>query len=235
MSSPATLDAIDRRLLLLLQQDGRRSNKELAGLVGLAPSSCHARLERLAREGHLRGVHAEVRARSLGVGLETLVQVRLADHGEKHGRPVIEFLRGLPEVLDLYLVAGQVDLVVHVAVRDTDHLRAVVFDRIGARPEVADVNTALIYEHHRAAGYPDLLASEQQRQASSGRSSAGRRSASPAGASGGRGEGDKPAQGDRGAVQTKTGGRSPRRQGPGAVEADPQKGRETRAARRNQA
>lgn len=160
MVNPAILDAVDRRLLLLLQADGRRSNKELAGLVGLAPSSCHARLERLFREGHLCGVHAEVRARSLGVGLETLVQVRLADHGEKHGRPVIEFLRGLPEVLDLYLVAGQVDLVVHVAVRDTDHLRAVVFDRIGARPEVADVNTALIYEHHRAAGYPDLLAAE---------------------------------------------------------------------------
>jgi DNA-binding Lrp family transcriptional regulator len=160
MADPAPLDAIDRRLLLLLQEDGRRSNKELAGLVGLAPSSCHARLERLFREGHLCGVHAEVRARSLGVGLETLVQVRLADHGEKHGRPVIEFLRGLPEVLDLYLVAGQVDLVVHVAVRDTDHLRAVVFDRIGARPEVADVNTALIYEHHRAAGYPDLLGAQ---------------------------------------------------------------------------
>lgn len=233
MSSPAPLDAIDRRLLLLLQADGRRSNKELAGLVGLAPSSCHARLERLAREGHLRGVHAEVRARSLGVGLETLVQVRLADHGEKHGRPVIEFLRGLPEVLDLYLVAGQVDLVVHVAVRDTDHLRAVVFDRIGARPEVADVNTALIYEHHRAAGYPDLLAVEPQ-PASPSRPAAPRRPAPAAGASRARAEGVKPAGGERSAGQAKAGGRPSPRRDPGSTEAEAQKGKEARAPRRHQ-
>lgn len=156
MTTPAPLDALDRRLLLLLQEDARRSNKELANLIGLAPSSCHARLRRLEAEGHLEGYRAQVRPRSLGVGLETLVQVRLADHGEKHSRPVIEFLRSLPEVIDLFLVAGQVDLVVHVAVRDTDHLRLVVFDQIGARPEVADINTALIYEHHRSNGYPDL-------------------------------------------------------------------------------
>ncbi len=137
------------------------SNKVLAAAVGLAPSTCHTRIARLTEEGVLLGVRAVVSPKALGVQLETLVAVRLADHGEKQTRRVIEFLSSLPEVIDLYLVAGQVDLVVHVAVRDTEHLRRIVFESIGARDEIADVTTSLIYVRHAALGYPDLLPADQ--------------------------------------------------------------------------
>jgi len=151
------LDRTDRQIIAELTQDARISNKELAARIHLAPSSCHARVQRLCDEGVLRGFYADVDPEALGVGLRTLIAVRLADHGEKNGRAVIEHFRGLPEVVDLFLVAGVDDLFLHVAVRDTDHLREVAFDKIGGRSEVADVRTSLIYEHHRRPGFPDLL------------------------------------------------------------------------------
>ena len=155
-SSLTPLDRTDRRILAELTQDARLTNKELAARVHLAPSSCHARVARLVERGVLTGFHAAVAPRALGVELRTLVAVRLADHGEKHSRAVIDFVRGLPEVVDVFLTAGNDDLFLYVAVRDTDHLREVVLETIGGLPEVADIRSALVYEHHRRAGYPDL-------------------------------------------------------------------------------
>ena len=152
-----TLDRTDRRILSELSNDARLSNKELAARVHLAPSSCHARVKRLVEAGVLRGFHAEVHPPALGILLRTLVAVRLADHGEKTAQRVMAYLQTLPEVVDVFLVSGQDDLILQVAVRDTEHLRQVVFDQVGARSEVADIKSSLIYEHYRAAACPDLL------------------------------------------------------------------------------
>jgi DNA-binding Lrp family transcriptional regulator len=151
------LDRTDRAILGLLQKDARISNKELAARVHLAPSSCHGRVKRLESLGVLQGAYAVVEPRALGVGLRCIVMVRLVDHGEKKTAPLQADLVALPEVVDLFLIAGHEDLLLHVAVRDTDHLRALVMDTIGARSEVADIHTSLIYEHVRRPGYPDLV------------------------------------------------------------------------------
>lgn len=150
------LDRTDRRILTVLQKDGRLSNKELAAAVHLAPSSCHGRVRRLQEIGALRGFHADVDPRALGVGLRTLVLIRMADHAEKHTTSLLQFLLSHDEVCDVFHVAGHDDLVLQVAVRDTEHLRELIIDKIGARPEVADIHTLLIFDHVRSPGYPDL-------------------------------------------------------------------------------
>ena len=151
------LDRTDRQIVAALAEDARLSNKELAARVNLAPSSCHARVQRLRDTGVLRGFHADIDPKALGVGLRTLVAVRLADHGEKNSRTVIDHFRSLPEVVDVFLVAGNDDLFLHVAARDTDHLRDIAMRQVGGREEVADVRTVLVYEHHRRPSFPDLL------------------------------------------------------------------------------
>jgi DNA-binding Lrp family transcriptional regulator len=151
------LDRTDREILARLQKDARISNKELAAEVHLAPSSCHGRVRRLESLGVLRGAHADVDPKALGAGMRCVVMVRLVDHAEKQTAPLQAYLAGLPEIVDLFLIAGHDDLLLHVAVRDTDHLRMLVMDAIGSRSEVADIHTSLIYEHVTRAGYPDLL------------------------------------------------------------------------------
>jgi len=150
------LDRTDREIVALLQKDARISNKELASKVHLAPSSCHGRVRRLEELGVLRGSHAAVDPKALGVHLRCIVMVRLVDHAEKQTAQLQGYLRELPEVCDLFLIAGHDDLLLHVAVRDTEHLRMLVMDAIGSRPEVADIHTSLIYEHASRGGFPDL-------------------------------------------------------------------------------
>lgn len=154
------MDRIDDAILAALQNDGRMSNKELAAHVGLAPSSCLERVRRLQDQDIITGFHAEVNTAALNIGLQAFVFVRLA----KHSRDMVESFRdhviSLSEVVGVYHVAGQEDFVVHVAVRDAEHLRNLTLDDFTTRAEVARLNTALVYEHYGETAWPNYTVND---------------------------------------------------------------------------
>ncbi|MBI5836597.1 MAG: Lrp/AsnC family transcriptional regulator [Candidatus Eisenbacteria bacterium] len=144
-----TLDRMDLEILAELQNNARLSNKELASRVGLAPSSCLERVRRLLTEGTIRGFHAEVEPAALGIGLQALIAVRLRRHSLAMVRAFRGHAAGLPEMLAVYHLAGAQDFLLHVAVRDVEHLRALAVNELTSRPEVDHVETSLIFEHSR--------------------------------------------------------------------------------------
>ena len=148
-------DRIDDAILKALQNNARMSNKELAAEVGLAPSSCLERVRRLESRGVLRGYRAQVDPSSMGIGLEAFVSVSLTQHSRETVEAFREHVVGLNETLGVYHVAGQADFLVHVAVRDADHLRDLALDAFTTREEVSRLNTSLIYEHVRSAVLPN--------------------------------------------------------------------------------
>jgi DNA-binding Lrp family transcriptional regulator len=148
------LDRIDCALLAALQKDGRRSNKELAADVGLAASSCLARVRRLRAEGILRGVHADLEPTAVGVALEAMVTLRLREPSGQASRALQSSLVERPEVVALYNVSGADDMLVHVAVRDVIHLRRLVWEDIASRPEVGHIETSLVFGHWARRALP---------------------------------------------------------------------------------
>jgi DNA-binding Lrp family transcriptional regulator len=140
------LDRIDRALLALLLEDARRTNKELAARVGLAPSTCHARVQRLVSEGVVRGFHADVDLAQLGLVLEAMISVQLVQQTAAIDELTAR-LAARPEVLQVYHVSGSEDLLVHVAVQDTEHLAAILKEGLFATDEVRHVETSVIFEH----------------------------------------------------------------------------------------
>lgn len=151
------LDRIDFDIIDLLQKDARLSNKELAAAVGLAPSSCLTRVQRLRSCGVLRGARAEVDPAALGVGLQALIAVQLRQHSRTQVKAFWKHVLGLPEVLSVFHVAGAHDFQVHVAVRDAHHLRDLALDAFTTRPEVAHIQTSLIFEWARGQVLPNYL------------------------------------------------------------------------------
>jgi DNA-binding Lrp family transcriptional regulator len=152
------LDRIDFALIELLQKDARLSNKELAATVGLAPSSCLARVQRLRTEGVLKGAHAEVNPDALGIGLQALIAVQLRQHSRAQVKAFWKHMMGLPEVLAVFHVAGTHDFQVHVAVRDAHHLRDLALDAFTTRSEVAHIQTSLIFECAKGKVMPNYKA-----------------------------------------------------------------------------
>ena len=156
------LDRIDCELIEHLQNDARLSNKELASAVGLAPSSCLARVQRLRSEGVLKGAHAEVDPDALGVGLQALIAVQLRQHSRAQVKAFWKHVLSLPEVLMvLHVAAGTHDFQVHVAVRDAHHLRDLALDAFTTRPEVAHIQTSLIFECAKGKVMPNYRAASR--------------------------------------------------------------------------
>ena len=150
------LDRTDLDILGLLLKDARLSNKELAAQVGIAQSTCSERVRRLERTGVVKGFHAEVDLPSLGVGLQALIAVQLQRHERTQVDRFRTYAESLPEVLAFYHMAGSDDFLVHVVVRDSDHLRDIAMGAFTSQPEVTHIETSIIFEHTRFWRAPRL-------------------------------------------------------------------------------
>jgi DNA-binding Lrp family transcriptional regulator len=143
------LDAIDWRILAVLQDDARTTNRDLADAVHVSPSTSSERVRGMRRAGVIRGYHAAIEFDALGRHVQAMTSVTI----RPPTRQIIEAFRNwvsaLPQIVDVFVVSGGADFLLHVAVPDTDALYAFVIDHLTTRPEVADVNTSVIYEHIR--------------------------------------------------------------------------------------
>jgi len=150
------LDQIDYEILALLRKNARISNKEVARKVGLAASTSMVRIRLLQTSGVITGFHAEMDPVSLGVGIQAMIAVRLL----RHFKPDVDAFRShalsLPEVVQLYHVAGPIDFLIHVWAHDSNHLRELAMTAFTSRKEVSHIETELIFEHIRSAEVPSF-------------------------------------------------------------------------------
>jgi Lrp/AsnC family transcriptional regulator, leucine-responsive regulatory protein len=119
----STPDETNRRLLAELQEDARLSLAELGRRVGLSPPAVAERIGRLEQQGTLRGYHAEVDPRALGLTLSAIIRVRPAP-GQL--RSVAELAQRTPEVVECLRVTGDDCFVMTAYVRDVEHLEELI-------------------------------------------------------------------------------------------------------------
>lgn len=112
------MDAIDRKLLTLLQTDASLSLAELSDKVGLSQTPCWKRINKLEASGVIRGRVVLLDPDKIGMGLTVFVSVETGDHSGPWLERFAEVVSAMPEVLGLYRMAGDVDYLVHVVVQD---------------------------------------------------------------------------------------------------------------------
>ncbi len=153
------LDDIDQSLVRLLVGNGRIPNSTLASAVGVAPSTCLARVQKLRSAGVISGFHAEVDLAALGLPLQAFVAVDVHSHARARILDVAEELAALPGVLDVFFTSGARDFQLHVAAASSTALRDFVVDSLSAHPDVVATETNLIFHHVRSRATPGLQAS----------------------------------------------------------------------------
>lgn len=145
------LDSIDHALLAELQKDARQTNKALAGKVGVAPSTCLERMRELRARGVVTGYHANVDPAALGRPMEAILSIQQRGSQRQATERLLAHLAELPETIRVMALTGTTDFIAHVAVRDSHHLRDVVWQLIERR-EVGRVQSSLVFE--KAEGPP---------------------------------------------------------------------------------
>jgi Lrp/AsnC family transcriptional regulator len=112
------MDEIDRKLLAILQEDDTRSMAELADRVGLSPTPCWKRIQKLEASGVITRRVALVDPDRVGVGLTVFVAIEAGDHTPEWLAAFAKAVTGMPSVMEVYRMAGEVDYMLRVAVAD---------------------------------------------------------------------------------------------------------------------
>ena len=146
------LDEIDRRLLALLSKTSRRTNNSLAEELGIAASTCLARLNALRDSGVISRFTIEVDPQVLGRELEALIFVKIRPGARHLMANFASEMKTKPGVRQLFFLGGADDFVLHVAVRNSADVRQFVLDNLSANPAVATTQTSLVFEHGQGHG-----------------------------------------------------------------------------------
>jgi Lrp/AsnC family transcriptional regulator, leucine-responsive regulatory protein len=150
MGSEVLLDAVDRRILQVLQAQGRSTYDELAAQVGLSPSATLRRVKRLEDAGVIAGYVALVAPERVGLGLVAYINVRLEKHIDSHKRsPMDAFtaaVQAWPEVVECSALTGEMDYLLRVLVRDMAHYSRFIMDSLLKHPSVQDCKTSFVLQ-----------------------------------------------------------------------------------------
>lgn len=138
------LDAVDRRLLALLQANARMSNAEIARRMQMAPSATYERTRRLEDRGVVRRYETRVAPEEVGLGMVAFIFVR---SNEKPGElRTARDLARIPHIQEVHNIAGEDCFLVKVRVRDAQDLAVLLRERIGKIPSVQSTRTTIVLE-----------------------------------------------------------------------------------------
>lgn len=138
-----SMDAIDRKILAILQTQGRITNVELAERVGLTAPPCLRRVHALEKAGYITGYHAELAATALGYGITVFALVSLKSQAEDDLRGFEQHVATLPEVRECHMLNGEIDFILKIVAHDLQGFQAFLTSKLTPAPNVAGVKTSL--------------------------------------------------------------------------------------------
>jgi DNA-binding Lrp family transcriptional regulator len=138
------MDAIDRKILALLQEDGRLTVTELAARVGLSVSPCHRRLREMERSGVIRGYRAVVDPDAVGLTFQALVFVTMRQEDRDTLLGFEAAVAGIPNVVQAQRLFGDPDYLLRIVTADLAAYQRLEDDTLSALPGVQRLNSTLV-------------------------------------------------------------------------------------------
>lgn len=140
----AHVDDYDLKILTLLQSNGRLTNQELSGLVGLSASQCSRRRINLEQANLILGYHARLSPDAIGLGMVGLIEVRLINHTTEYVKSFHRMVEQEQAIVDAYKTTGDADYLLKVAVADLNSLSALISQLVAGHQSVSHVKTSVV-------------------------------------------------------------------------------------------
>jgi DNA-binding Lrp family transcriptional regulator len=140
------LDAIDSRLLALIQRDAMITAQDLGAALNLSPSQAARRRQRLEAAGYVTGYRAELDPARLGLGVEAFIQVVMATHTEQNARDFVRLTRSQPEITGAWTLTGEADYLLRIFCADLAALNRLVQQVLLPHPAVSRVQSQIVME-----------------------------------------------------------------------------------------
>lgn len=143
MAAPK-LDAIDHKLLEILQANGKITNAQLSKDVGLSPAPTLERVKKLENAGIIKSYHAHLDRFAVGLGVLTFVQVTLSGHRKSIIETFTQVINKVPEIVECHHVTGSCDFLLKVIAEDISSYQRLIMDTINEIEVVASTQTMVI-------------------------------------------------------------------------------------------
>ena len=147
-----TLDKFDLAILNELQLDGRLTNTELASRVGLSAAPCWRRVRALEDGGYIKGYHAEIDRKKIGLGVLAFVRLDADRNTGESTREMEEAIRKIPEIVSCHYISGAGTFELQVVSRDLDTFSQFARKVLINLPNVKDLHTSFSLGEVKAAG-----------------------------------------------------------------------------------
>jgi Lrp/AsnC family transcriptional regulator, leucine-responsive regulatory protein len=144
MASTPFIDPTDKRILAILQEDGRRRNTELADAINMTPAPCLRRVKELEESGVIRRYVALVEPRLVDLNLTALIEVKLVTQTQARLESFERTVSKLPNVLECFLVTGDWDYVLKVVVHDLDEYQKFLVTKLTSLRDVQNLKSTIV-------------------------------------------------------------------------------------------
>ncbi|MDN4166488.1 Lrp/AsnC family transcriptional regulator [Cytophagales bacterium LB-30] len=138
------IDETDRKILRLLQENARMTNKELAAKLDLSITPVYERVKKLERKGYIKGYSARLDHEKIGKGMMVFMHLKLQVHTHENIRHVIEEVDHLEEVMECYHVTGETDYLLKVMVKDMPAYETFVVEKLTKIKGIANINSSIV-------------------------------------------------------------------------------------------
>jgi Lrp/AsnC family transcriptional regulator len=147
---PEELDSYERKILRILQEDGSLSTARLGEMVGLSPSPCWRRVDRLEKDGIITRRVALVDRRRVGLNAQIFAQIKLNAHGRANLDEFAAAIRSFPEVLEAFVLMGVFDFLLRIVAPDIEAYERFFFTKLSKLPGVQEINSTVALSEVKA-------------------------------------------------------------------------------------
>lgn len=144
MSIPNKLDPTDKKILEILQENGKITNAQLAQDVGLSPAPTLERVRKLENSGLIKSYHAEVDTKKLGLGVTIFLLVTLSGHRKNQIMSFVDQINLVPEVIECHHITGTGDFLLKILTKDMTSYQALILDTLVEIEQMGNMQSMVV-------------------------------------------------------------------------------------------
>jgi DNA-binding Lrp family transcriptional regulator len=144
MNGNIKLDSTDRKILEILQLNGKITNAQLSQDVGLSPAPTLERVRKLEQAGFIKSYHAKVDTQKLGLGVTIFLLVTLSGHKKNQIMSFVEKIDKVPEVVECYHITGQGDFLLKILTRDINSYQSLILEKLVEIDEIGNMQSMVV-------------------------------------------------------------------------------------------
>ena len=141
---PVSLDHIDRKILALLQTESGINASAIGERIGLSQSACWRRIQRLREEGVIKDQPVVLDREKVGLTTMVFAHVKLTSHGRSNLSAFAEAVKSFPEVMDCYVLLGNVDFLLRIVAEDIKAYERFFFEKLSQLPGIQEVTSSIV-------------------------------------------------------------------------------------------